>query len=100
MLEVAKVKPDIRSYTILITCYGRSNEIGAIQKAENVLRRMEELHKKGILNEGPSHRTFLTLRKVWEESFDPNKVMAINAIDKEMMSRFPNEYRKMAKKNR
>jgi hypothetical protein len=93
MESSSREKPDFRSYTTLITCYGRSKEPGAPQKAEKVLRRMDELFKNGILREGPTHRTFLSLRKAWEISYEPDKEDAIQAINHEMMTRFPNEAR-------
>ena len=87
-MNTSNVKPDIRSYTTLISCYGRSRLPGAPQKAEKVLRFMDELYDKGILKEGPSIRTFRAVRKAWKVSNEPDKATAIAAIDAEMNDRF------------
>ena len=88
-MHASNVKPDIRSYTTLISCYGRSTKRGAPQKADKVLRCMDELYSKGILKEGPSYRTFSTLRKAWEFSNEPDRKTAIALLDQEMNDRFP-----------
>jgi hypothetical protein len=93
MENSTKEKPDVRSYTTLISCYGRSKELGAPQKAEKVLNHMDELHKKGLLTEGPNHRTFLALKKAWEVSHEPNKEEALQALYQKMLARFPKEAR-------
>ena len=93
MENSATEKPDVRSYTILITCYGRSKEPGSPQKAEKVLERMDELHQKGVLSEGPNHRTFLSLKRAWEVSYEPNKHKALRVLYEKMQARFPNEAR-------
>ena len=87
-MNASNVKPDMRSYTTLISCYGRSRQRGAPQKADKVLRYMDTLYDKGILTEGPSHRTFLSLRKTWEVSNEPDKNIAIELLDKEIQARF------------
>ena len=61
---------------------------GAPQKADQVLRFMDELYEKGILKEGPTHRTFLSLRKAWEVSNEPDKRAAIASLDQEINDRF------------
>lgn len=93
MENSSKVKPDVRSYTTLINCYGKSKEPGAPQKAEAVLNRMDELYQKGVISEGPNHRTFLSVKKAWELSCEPNKGEALQALYQKMLERFPNEAR-------
>lgn len=87
-MNASNVKPDIRSYTTLISCYGRSKEFGAPQKADKVLRYMDTLYNQGALKEGPSIHTFLSLRKAWEVSSEPDKDDAIASLDKEIHDRF------------
>jgi hypothetical protein len=88
-MENSNVRPDVTTYTTLIACYGMSNQRGAPQKAEKVLQRMHELHNSGRLKKGPTKRTYLSLRKTWEVSNEPNKDQAIAAIDREIKNRFP-----------
>jgi hypothetical protein len=95
MENSSKVKPDVRSYTTLITCYGKSKEPGAPQKAEAVLNCMDELYQKGELAEGPNHRTFLSLKRAWEVSSEPNKAEALQVLHQKMLERFPEETRRM-----
>jgi hypothetical protein len=87
-MNASNVKPDMRTYTTLISCYGRSTQRGAPQKADKVLRYMDTLYDQGILKEGPSRHTFLSLRKAWEVSNEPGKDAAIALLDKEMNERF------------
>jgi hypothetical protein len=95
MSNSLETKPDFRSYTIFMDCIGRSKKPGAPQRADKVLRYMEELHRKGILSEGPTHRTYLTLRNAWKVSSERNKDEAIKTIEREFMARFPKEARRM-----
>jgi hypothetical protein len=95
MENSSKVKPDVRSYTTLITCYGKSKLPGAPQKAEAVINRMDELYQKRELAEGPNHRTFLSLKKAWEVSLEPNKTEALQALREKMMERFPEETKRL-----
>jgi hypothetical protein len=92
-MNASKVKPDLRTYTTLISCYGWSTQRGAPQKAAQVLQHMDELYDKGMLKDGPSQRTFLSLRRVWEISNEPEKNVAIESIDREMNIRFPYQSR-------
>ena len=87
-MNASNVKPDMRSYTTLISCYGRSTQRGAPQKADKVLRYMDSLYDQGILKEGPSYHTYSSLRKAWEVSNEPNKNNAIALLDKEINDRF------------
>jgi hypothetical protein len=87
-MHASNVKPDVRTYSTLISCYGRSMKRGAPQKAEKVLRFMDELYEKRILKEGPTHRTFIALRKAWEVSNEPEKEAAIALLDQEIKDRF------------
>lgn len=93
MENSSKTKPDVRSYTTLITTYGKSKEPGAPQKAEAIFNRLDELYQRGEVSEGPNHRTFLSLKKAWEVSSEPNKAEALKALHQEMMKRFPVEAR-------
>lgn len=88
LMNASNVKPDVRSYTTLMSCYGRSIQPGAPQKADKILRYMDHLHETGMLKEGPSHHTYLSLRKAWEVSNEPDKDIAIASLDKEMNDRF------------
>jgi hypothetical protein len=81
-----KVRPDSRSYITQIMCYGRSKQP---QKAEKVLRYIDELHKNGILKEGLTYRTYLSVKTAWELSHEPDKEQAIEALTQEMNNRFP-----------
>lgn len=87
-MKASNVKPDMRSYTTLISCYGRSMQRGAPQKADKVLRYMDTLYDQGILKEGPSLHTFLSLRKAWKVSNEPDKDIAIASLDNEISNRF------------
>lgn len=87
-MESSSVVPNVATYTTLIACYGMSQQNGAPQKADKVLQRMHELHNSGRLKQGPSKRTYLSLRKTWELSNEPNKDQAIAAIDREIQNRF------------
>ena len=87
-MKANNVKPDLRSYTTLISCYGRSAQPGAPQKADKILRYMDTLYDQGILKEGPSLHTFLSLRKAWEVSNEPDKGVAIASLDMEINDRF------------
>lgn len=93
-MHASNVKPDVRTYSTLISCYGRSKKRGAPQKADKVLRFMDELYDKGILKEGPTLRTFLALRRAWEVSSEPDKKDAIALLDQEMNDRFQSGVRR------
>jgi hypothetical protein len=84
------VPPDVRTYATLIMCYGLSKHPGAPQRAEQILRHMDELHMAGHIREGPSRKTYTLLRKAWKYSREPNKEQAVAAIDREMKARFGN----------
>jgi hypothetical protein len=49
---------------------------------------MDTLYNQGALKEGPSIHTFLSLRKAWEVSSEPDKDDAIASLDKEIHDRF------------
>ena len=66
------VNPDVRTYTALIMCYGLSKTPGAPKRAEWVVRYMDKLYKSGYLPEGPNKKTFITLRKAWTSSDEPD----------------------------
>jgi hypothetical protein len=82
------VPPDVRTYTTLVMCYGLSKQPGAPQRAEQIVRHMDELYKTGHIREGPSDKTFQALRKAWKYSREPNKQDAVAAIEREMKARF------------
>lgn len=82
------VPPDVRTYTTLVTCYGLSKQAGAPQRAQQIVRHMDELYKTGQIHEGPSQKTFQSLRKAWKYSYEPNKEEAVAAIEREMKVRF------------
>jgi hypothetical protein len=87
-MSATNVRPNFRSYTGLLICYSWSKQPGAPQKAEKVLRYMDELYKVGHLKEGPSRMTYLSVRKAWDVSNDPNKENAIQLLDQEIQNRF------------
>ena len=82
------VPPDVRTYTTLVMCYGLNKQPGAPQRAEQIVRHMDELYKTGQMREGPSEKTFQSLRKAWKFSIEPNKDEAVAAIEREMKLRF------------
>lgn len=83
-LEVA---PNVVSYTTVILSYGLSKQPGAPVGADNVLETMDTLHQQGKLD-APSEITFMTLRRAWMTSREPNKNERIAAIDREIAERF------------
>lgn len=85
---ILNAPPDVVTYTTLITCHGLSKLPGAPQRAEKIVRHMDELHRAGHLREGPSVHTFIALRKAWKYSAERNSTEAVEAVDREMLARF------------
>jgi hypothetical protein len=49
---------------------------------------MDKLYKSGHLPEGPNKKTFITLRKAWTSSDEPDKEERAAAIQREIEMRF------------
>jgi pentatricopeptide repeat protein len=63
--------PDIVTFNSVIACWARSNHPLATEKAPGVLRKLEELHDMGLLEDVVADRvTYNTLMSVYAKSYE------------------------------
>ena len=90
MRELSKsldgVAPNMITYTTLIVCYGLSKKNP--ERAEQILRMMDQLYAAGELNEPPNKKTYQNVRRAWSTSNEPEKLARAKAIQDEMDRRF------------
>lgn len=56
-----EMKPDEYTYATAVDAVGKSGESGAAQRAEAILRRMEEFHRAGKTQVKPTHVTYTSV---------------------------------------
>ena len=54
-------RPNIRTYNILINACSKSGKKDSINKAEIILKEMNDLYECGYLEEGPDKSTYRTM---------------------------------------
>jgi pentatricopeptide repeat protein len=61
-------RPDRGTFAIILAACRRSHEPNAAIRAEKILVHMNELFKRGVLLEGPNHKSYAVVLDTWEKS--------------------------------
>jgi len=68
------IKPDVVSYQSLIFAWSNSREWGAPQRAEEILKYLDDLHKAGDESLRPNAYCFAAAINAWSKSVEKDKV--------------------------
>uniref|UniRef100_A0A7S3L9Z4 Pentacotripeptide-repeat region of PRORP domain-containing protein n=1 Tax=Amphora coffeiformis TaxID=265554 RepID=A0A7S3L9Z4_9STRA len=79
-----KASPDIQSFNILMKSLASCNFPNAGKRADDLLNRINELHRDRVLNSGPNSITYTTLIHCHVQSGTPEGIARAEAVLREM----------------
>lgn len=79
----ASAKPD---WYLLLDFMNACIKKGDMERAQAVLRRMQEFHRDGYLEEGPTITEFESLIEAWKQSVHPKKDEYVSMLELELKS--------------
>jgi len=79
------ISPTTVSFSLVIDCWAKAKSDVSPHRAENLLRRMVDLYKKG-LDTKPNKFIFTSIINMWVESNDPLCAEKADALLEEMMT--------------
>ena len=74
------VKPSLQTYNVLINLYGNSQEIGAGNKAESILEKLEDAFRNGDKEMRPTVISYTSTINAWARSTDRRKAERARAV--------------------
>lgn len=83
-MQQEDVQPNAHTFNSAITAWSRSGSKGAAQKAEGLLKRMEELHEAGNTNLQPSARVYTSVISAWANSNEAGSALRAEILLKLM----------------
>ena len=78
------MKPNTISFNSVISAWAKSGERGAAQRAESILKRMQELHEAGNPDVKPNTISFNSVISAWANSGERGAAERAEAILKRM----------------
>ncbi|GKY97696.1 hypothetical protein MPSEU_000728300 [Mayamaea pseudoterrestris] len=97
---VMHVRPNSVTYTTLVLCHVFSGKPGSLERAEKVLRLMDQLYERGELDQGATKQAFDTIRRGWVNSRLPERYTRSNMLRYKMKTRFgPSSGKRNAKRS-